>query len=93
MRTAKSTEYRPYLLSAVPKPLNPSEMEEIKAYRLSNGEVVSDKEEATKRQRAINFEEAVCRFAEKHGYFEGKGQIRDAILQNADELLDILNKR
>ena len=27
MRTAKNTDYRPYLLSAVPKPLTPSEME------------------------------------------------------------------
>jgi len=68
-------------------------MEEIKAYRLSNGEIVNDKEEAAKRQRAINFEESVYRFAEKYGCYEGKDQIRDAILENADELLSILNKR
>lgn len=68
-------------------------MEEIKAYRLSSGQIVGDKEEATKRQREINFEESVCRFAEKYGCYEGKEQIKDAILENADELLDILNKR
>ena len=68
-------------------------MKEIKAYRLSNDEVISNKEEATERQREINFEESVYRFAEKYGYYEGKDQIRNAILGNADELLDILNKR
>jgi hypothetical protein len=68
-------------------------MKEIKVYKLSNGEIISNKEEATKRQRAINFEASVCRFAKKHGYYQGIGQIRDAILENADELLDILNKR
>jgi adenylate kinase len=68
-------------------------MKEIKAYKLTNGEIVSNEEEANKRQKAINFEESVYRFAEKHGYYEGKDQIRDAILENADELLDILNKR
>ena len=68
-------------------------MKEIKAYRLSNGEIVSNKEEAARKQRIINFEESVYRFAEKHGYYEGKNQIRDAILENADELLEILKTK
>ena len=68
-------------------------MQEIKSYRLSNGEIVGNKEEAAKKQREISFEESVYRFAEKYGCYEGKDQIRDAILENADELLQILNKR
>ena len=37
MRTAKNAEYRPYLLSAVPKPLTPSEMEyELRDKKVSN---------------------------------------------------------
>ncbi len=68
-------------------------MKEIKAYRLSNGEIVFSKEEAVKRQKEIDFEESVYKFAEKYGCYEGKDQIRDAILENADELLEILNKR
>ena len=37
--------------------------------------------------------EVLVEEGEKYGYYEGKDQIRDAILENADELLDILNKR
>lgn len=69
-------------------------MEEIKSYRLSNGEIIINKEEATKKQIEINFKESVYRFAEKYGcYYEGKRQIIKVILENADELLYILNKR
>lgn len=68
-------------------------MVEIKAYKLTNGSIVSDKAEAIKRQKKIYFEESVNRFAEKYGFYDGKEQIRDAILENADELLEILKKR
>ena len=69
------------------------EMKEIKAYKLSNGVIVGNKEEAVKRQKEIDVEQSVYDFAEKHGCYECKDQIRDAILENADELLAILKKR
>ena len=65
----------------------------IEAYMLSNGEIVDNKELAEKKQKELDFQSKVNHFAEKYGYYEGKDQIREAILENADELLEILKGR
>lgn len=69
-------------------------MKEIKGYKLTNGEIIEDKEKAIKKQKEIDFEKAVVEFGNKYGYYgDGQAQIIEAILENADELLEILKKR
>lgn len=68
-------------------------MEEITAYKLSNGDIVESHAEAEVIERRFLFERRVKEFAEKVGAYEGKAAIREAILGNANELAEILELR
>ena len=65
-------------------------MQEIKAYKLSNGAIVESKEDAIKIQGRIDFEESVWDFADTHVYGGAEDQIRNVILEHTDELFNIL---
>lgn len=68
-------------------------MEKVSAYKLSDGSLVEDREEATKLQATINFEKSVKNFADKYGsYFNEKNMIENVIIDNAAELYLILQK-
>ena len=66
-------------------------MEEIKGFKLSDGRIIENKEEAIKLQKEIDFKKAVWDFAQREGVCEGKDTIYDAIIDNADELRKIFN--
>ena len=66
-------------------------MEEIKGFKLSDGRIIENKEEAIKLQKEIDFKKAVWEFAQREGVCEGKDAIYDAIIDNADELRKIFN--
>ena len=66
-------------------------MEEIKGFKLSDGRIIENKEEAIKLQKEIDFKKAVWDFAQREGVCEGKDAIYDAIIDNADELRKIFN--
>ena len=68
-------------------------MKEIKAYKLSNGKIVESRAEAEAAEREIACINAVNDFAERNGVYDSKDAIRNAILENADELKKILNAR
>lgn len=66
-------------------------MKEIKAYKLSNGQIVENREEAVKLERKIIFEKAVRKFANKYGsYGEYADAIGEALIDNAEELVEVL---
>ena len=66
-------------------------MEEIKGFKLSNGKIIENKEEAIKLQKEIDFEKAIWNFAQREGAYEGRDAIYDAIIDNVDELRKIFN--
>jgi hypothetical protein len=66
-------------------------MEEIKGFKLSDGRIIENKEEAIKLQKEIDFKKAVWDFAQKEGNYEGRDVIYDAIIDNVDELRKIFN--
>ena len=68
-------------------------MQKITAFKLSNGNIVEDIDDAKELQSRIDFEADVERFAEIHGsYAEGRQNIFDAINENSIELYNILHK-
>ena len=66
-------------------------MKEVKVYELSDGTLVTDKSEAIRKQARIDFETKVEEFADRTGVYDGKNQIREAILDNTEELLVLMN--
>lgn len=64
--------------------------EKVEAYKLSNGQIVENHEDAIRLQREIDFEKAVWEFANEHGcYSDGVNLIGRTLLDNADELKEI----
>jgi hypothetical protein len=66
-------------------------MEEIKGFKLTDGRIIKNKDEAVKLQKEIDFKKAVWDFAQREGVYETKDAIYDAIIDNVDELRKIFN--
>ena len=66
-------------------------MKEIVGFKLTDGRIVEDKDEAIKLQKEIDFKCAIYDFAEKEGIYDGKEVIYNAIVNNIEELRKIFN--
>ena len=68
-----------------------TKMKEIKAFKLTDGRIIEDKDEALKLQKEIDFQKEVWWFAQREGSYESKDNIFFAIVNNVDELRTIFN--
>jgi len=67
-------------------------MEEIKGFKLSDGRIIENREEAIKLQKELDFKKAIWALAEREGsYYEGKNAIYNAIVDNVKELREIFD--
>lgn len=66
-------------------------IKEIKAYKLTDGSIIEDKDKAIKLQNIINFEKAILDFSEREGNYDTKDAIYYSIVNNKNELLAIFN--
>ena len=66
-------------------------MKEIKAFKLTDGRIIEDQDEALKLQKEIDFQKEVWEFAQREGSYESKDDIFNAIVNNVDELRTIFN--
>jgi 5-bromo-4-chloroindolyl phosphate hydrolysis protein len=64
-------------------------MEEIKAYKLSNGQIIENLEEATRIEKEIIFKDTIWKFSQREGIYETKEAIYNAIVNNVEELIQI----
>ncbi len=68
-------------------------MEEITAYKLTNGIIVENYEEANLLQSRIDFEKSIIEMVDKSiSYCDYQDELISFILSNATELKTILNK-
>lgn len=66
-------------------------MEEIIAYKLSNGELIADKDEAIAREKYISFEKAISTLiGETEYYSDEKSILHNFIIEHREDLKDIL---
>ena len=66
-------------------------MEEIIAYKLSNGELIADKDKAAAREKYISFEKAIRTLIEETEYYsDEKSILHDFIIEHRGDLKDIL---
>ena len=68
-----------------------TKMEEVKGFKLTDGRIIENKDEAIKLQKEIDFKKAVWDFAQREGVYEAKDTIYDAIIDNVEELHKIFN--
>jgi hypothetical protein len=61
-------------------------MEKIKGFKITDGRIIENKDEAIKLQKEIDFKNAVWDFAQREGVYETKDAIYNAIIDNVDEL-------
>lgn len=66
-------------------------MEEIKGFKLSDGRIIENKDEAIKLQKEIDFKKAIWDFAQREGVYKTRDAIYNAIINNVDELCKIFN--
>jgi len=63
-------------------------MEEIKAYKLSNGEIVADQVTAKRRQHELDYHKGISEFVYNYGRFGYT--LEELIVKHGDELLNVL---
>lgn len=67
-------------------------MEEIKSYKLSDGRIIEDKNEAEKLEKELTFKSKLIEFVDREGsYTEICDAIYDVINDNREELRTMLN--
>lgn len=67
-------------------------MEEIKAYKISTGEIFDDKNKAVDAEKNATLEKEVFEFANRYGVYEEVEAIFNAIVNFKEELYDILDR-
>jgi len=68
-------------------------MKEITSFKLSDGRIIENKEEAINLQKEIDLKKAIYDFAQREGlYEENKEFIYSIITNNIDELSTIFSK-
>lgn len=66
-------------------------MEKFIGFKLSDGRIIENEEEAIKLQKEIDFKKAIWNLSQREGSYETKDAIYEAITDNIDELKKIFN--
>lgn len=68
-------------------------LKEVKAYKLSNGEIIQNQDEAIKKQKDIEFKEQLDEFLNDVAYSGLIKKVRPFIIEHADKIFEILDCR
>lgn len=68
-------------------------MKKITAFKLSNGEIVTDENEAILREKELSFENDIKSFADNNvAYTAEQDSFIETVIENKDELMKIFMK-
>lgn len=65
-------------------------MERILAFKLTDGTIIADENEAKEKQKSLDYKESVIKFCEEHGYHDTKDFLYDILMDNVSDLKRIL---